>query len=313
MCLSIVLHADDFGLNRAVSDGVLRGFSHGLLTSTSLLTNAPHAEASIAAWRQLAEHRAGGSLPSNSLREGLDDVAHAFDLGVHLNLTQGRPLTGDRYPGELLDSEGRFPGIVRLFVRLRDRGSKFRAAIRDELAAQIAFLVDHRLSPTHLNGHQYVEMVPSVADLLPELLRRFQIPVLRVAVEQSLSRTTLWHKLRVRAWLLAVLKQRYARRLRASAAARAAAWPEHYFGTAHAGCIDARVMDLFLASAGLEGVIEIGMHPGLADDSIRPHEMCEGWSDPLADWRRRELDLLVSPALAESLRARGMRWDASHT
>jgi predicted glycoside hydrolase/deacetylase ChbG (UPF0249 family) len=307
MCLSIVLHADDFGLNRAVSDGILRGFSHGLLTGTSLLTNAPHAEGAIAAWRALTERRADRALPSNALRTGLEDVGRPFDLGVHFNLTQGRPLTAGKYPSELVDGEGRFVGIFRLFARLREHAETFRGAIRDELAAQIAFLFDHGMTPTHLNGHQYVEMLPLVADLLPELLRRFRIPVLRVAVEWRLWRTALWPGLRIRAWLLAMVKQHYARRLRASSAAQSAAWPERYFGTAHAGHIDARAMDLFLNSAGHEGVVEIGMHPGFEDDSIRPHEICQGWSDPLADSRPGELALVTSPALAERLRAHGAR------
>ena len=38
---TIILHADDFGMNPAVTAGIVRGFEHGLLTSTSLLTNAP--------------------------------------------------------------------------------------------------------------------------------------------------------------------------------------------------------------------------------------------------------------------------------
>ena len=37
------LHADDLGMNRAVSDGIFQGFEQGLLTSTSLLSNAPDA------------------------------------------------------------------------------------------------------------------------------------------------------------------------------------------------------------------------------------------------------------------------------
>ena len=39
----LVLHADDFGMSRAVTDGILRGFQYGLLTSTSVLVNAPDA------------------------------------------------------------------------------------------------------------------------------------------------------------------------------------------------------------------------------------------------------------------------------
>ena len=211
MCLTIILHADDYGLNAAVTAGILHGFRHGLLTSTALLANAPHAAAAIAAWKDFAPRGAEQLSPSLALRRKLDDGGRPFDLGVHLNLTQGRPLTGDRYSAELLDGEGRFPGIFRLFGRLHRRAeTHFAAALRDELAAQIAWLVDHGVRPTHLNGHQYVELLPPVARLLPDLLARFAIPVVRRAVEPALARTTLWHGFRLRAWLLAAVKQRYA-------------------------------------------------------------------------------------------------------
>jgi predicted glycoside hydrolase/deacetylase ChbG (UPF0249 family) len=304
VCARFVLHADDFGLNAAVNEGILRGFTHGLLTSTSLLANAPEAKRAIAAWKALSQSQAAGTRRC-ALREGLDDPRQPFDLGVHLNLTQGRPLTGSRYPAELLDGAGRFPGIYRLFARLHRKPEAFRGAVRAELTAQIAFLADHGLRPTHVNGHQYAELLPAVAALLPELLARFAIRVMRVALEPALARTTLAHQFRLRSWLLAVIKRRYARRLWASPLALSVASPDNYFGTAHAGDIDAGVMDLFLAHAPRDGVTEIGMHPGYEDYDIRPHEIDDGWFDPLGLLRPQELELLESPAFAQRLKEHG--------
>ena len=53
-------------MNRAVTDGIIRGFTHGLLTSTSLLANAPDASQALKAWRQLELQRAAGRLPSSA-------------------------------------------------------------------------------------------------------------------------------------------------------------------------------------------------------------------------------------------------------
>ena len=111
MSSCLALHADDFGMNRAVSDGILHGFRHGLLTSTSLLANAPDAARALSHWKELLADQAAGRLPSAEVRRRLGDPDCPFDLGVHLNLTQGRPLGGDRYPAELLDPQGRFPGV----------------------------------------------------------------------------------------------------------------------------------------------------------------------------------------------------------
>ena len=307
MSARIVLHADDFGLNAAVTGGIVRGFAHGLLTSTSLLAGAPYAAQAIAAWKRLVAVHVAGELPSAVTRHALGDVGQPFDLGVHLNLTQGRPLTGDRYPASLLDRQGRFPGIFRLFARLHRRHNAFvYAAVQAEMAAQIAFVVDHGLQPTHLNGHQYVELLPQVAGLLPELLARFDIPTMRVAAEPALAHTTLWHEFRLPSWLLAVVKQHYAKRLQLSDVARAATAPSMFFGTAHAGRINLGVMELFLARAGHAGLIEIGMHPGLADEGSGDRSNDDGWQDPLAKIRPRELTLLESPELASRLRATEM-------
>jgi chitin disaccharide deacetylase len=304
VCARIVLHADDFGLSAAVSAGIVRGFTHGLLTSTSLLANAPHAAGAIASWKALTLRQAEGTLDC-PLRDGLDVPGRRFDLGIHVNLTQGRPLTAARYPAALLDRDGRFPGIFGLFYRLLHDSIAYRAALAAELSAQIAFLADHGLRPTHLNGHQYVEMLPPVTALLPELLSRFAIPTLRVAVEPALARTTLVHQGRLRAWLLAVFKRRYARALRACSLDSPVAWPEVFFGTAHAGRIDAGVMKLFLAQARKAGAVEIGMHPGYEDRESRQHEIDNGWSDPLSSLRPRELELLQSAVFAQQLRKYG--------
>ena len=69
----VVMHADDLGMSRAVSEGILRGFSHGLLTSTSLLANAPDAARAMTQWTELARAGQAGELHAWS---GLLDLRH---------------------------------------------------------------------------------------------------------------------------------------------------------------------------------------------------------------------------------------------
>ena len=80
--------------------------------------------------------------------------------------------SADKYPTQLLDDEGRFPGVARLARRLLISGWKFRAAIERELTAQIEVLLDHRVAPTHLNAHQYMDLFPVVAAAVPEMPKR---------------------------------------------------------------------------------------------------------------------------------------------
>lgn len=314
---SVVLHADDFGMNDAVNAGILRGFTHGLLTSTSVLANAPGCAAALAAWRALQARCQQGDLPSSDLRRRLDDAPAPFDLGVHLNLTQGRPLTGLRFPSRLLDRHGLFPGAFGLAARLMATGRNFHAAIRDELYAQVEVLLNCGLRPTHVNAHQYVDMLPVVSEIIPGLMQRYAIGVVRVPWETCLTRTTLWHKFEPANWLLAQVKRLFAFHYLVAMRRRGVAHPAAFFGTSHAGRLDSSLLRTFVAAAG-PGLTEIGMHPGadLSGDPPRDSDSVsdfaaagggDGWQDPLAALRAQELALLTSAELAQILAAHSVR------
>jgi chitin disaccharide deacetylase len=302
----LVLHADDLGMNRAVTDGILRGFRQGLLTSTSLLANAPDAARALSEWKELIAEQAAGRLPSAEVRRRLGDPDCPFDLGVHLNLTQGRPLD-DNYPAELLDSNCCFPGVFALFARLRRSGDTFRNAIRDEWQRQIQFLCDRGLRPTHLNGHQYVEMLPIAATIVPELMERFGIKTVRAAWEPRLFRNTVLRRLDARKWPLAVVKHLFAAKFKKRMDALGIAHPDAFFGTAHAGGIDLRLLRRFLASGQNYRSVEIALHPGEAASETASEDRAHGWRDPLATVRHNELRMLVSDELPRCLESAGRR------
>jgi chitin disaccharide deacetylase len=299
---SLILHADDFGMNRAVTDGILEGFRRGVLTSSSLLTNAPDAARALGLWKELIADHAAGKLPSRTVRRELSDPSEAFDLGVHLNLTLGGPLTRG-YPAELLDTAGRFPGVFALFCRLRRHPEKYAPAIREELCRQIEFPCDHGLKPTHLNGHQYIEMMPAIARLLAELLPRYGIGVVRVAEEPRLWRSTVLMGYSPARWLLACVKKGFARRFRREMARLPVGHPKVFFGTAHAGRIDLPLMRRFLENHTAGQTMEIGLHPGMAEEENMVQKE-DAWFDPLAKCRPQELQLLTSSELADYLQQR---------
>jgi predicted glycoside hydrolase/deacetylase ChbG (UPF0249 family) len=286
-------------MNPAVNRGILAGFSDGLLTSTSLLANAPSLTDAILGWNELLSRHDQRRLPSMAARGRLGDPLAPFDLGVHLNLTQGRPLTGGCFPAQLLDRDGRFLSVFRLLPRLLAIGRRCRTSIRDELCAQIDRALDHGVAPTHLNGHQYVEMLPAVADLVPELAERYRIGTVRVAWEPKLTRTTLVHRFQPTQWSLAQVKRLFAFDFLVRIRRSAIRHPDRYFGTAHAGRIDLGLLVEFFQASG-PGVTEIGVHPGAAPSPDDP-PATEGWTDPLAADRPRELACLTSCGLLELL------------
>jgi len=295
----VALHADDLGMNPAVTDGIFQAFQQGLLTSTSLLSNAPDAARALDRWRQLEADRAAGTLPSLVRRQRLHDPRQPFDLGIHLNLTQGRPLTAGRYPAELLDARGCFPSIFSLFHRLRKGGAGLAAAVQDELTCQVQFMLDRGQRPTHLNGHQYIEMLPVAGPMVEWLLETFHIPTVRVAWEPSWWSSFLWPGISTTQWLLGGVKKMYAGRFGHRMLAREVFFADAFLGTMTAGTMSLETVRAFLATRRDFQLAEIGMHPAAA--AAEKAAPADGWSDPLAHLRPRELDLLCSAELEELL------------
>jgi predicted glycoside hydrolase/deacetylase ChbG (UPF0249 family) len=301
---TLVLHADDLGFSPAINRGIIDGFQRGLLTSTSLLANAPAVSHALALWNELELRRRHRLLASDGPRRTLRDPWLPFDLGVHLNLTQGRPLTTG-YPRELLDSDGRFPGVAQLFARsLAGMRSAIRGAVEHELQAQIELLLDHGAPLGHLNGHQYVECLPLLAEIVPRLAHLYSLRHVRVAWEPGLTRSLLVQA-GPRQWGLAQVKRLFAFRWRLQATRQGLLFPDCYFGTAHAGRITADVIQTFLQSAR-GNFVEIGMHPGQGAAALRVHgsddesstALADGWHDPLGADRPGELELLTRLDLA---------------
>ena len=82
----LIVNADDFGVTEGVSRGILRAHREGLVTSTTVLASLP---------------------PQPELDVVARDSA-GLGLGLHFNLTLGRPVSPPETVGSLVDAEGRF-------------------------------------------------------------------------------------------------------------------------------------------------------------------------------------------------------------
>lgn len=141
MMKRIVLGADDYGQAEAVSRGIIDLILAGRLTATSCLTNGPD-------WPTHARWL----LPCRGKAE----------FGLHLNLTQGSPLSA-----EFKQAYGeRFPGLGRL-LWLASTHTLNPQAVQAEFMAQLmAFKQAMGFYPAYLDGHQHVHHFPVVRDAL---------------------------------------------------------------------------------------------------------------------------------------------------
>ena len=209
MSRRLVVNADDWGMTRGVSEGILAAHRHGIVTSTTVL-----ATAAIDA-EQLAALRDSG-----------------LGVGIHVNLTLGRPLSGGR---SLVDSNGRF---------VRDANhAAARADARDverEVNAQIekfAYLM--RREPTHLDTHHHVGLLAPVTEVVLEAARRLGVAV------RSQNETA-----------------------RARALTAGLRTPDHFFGESGPGAYWSLARTLAHLRALPSGVSEFMAHPGWCDDAL---------------------------------------------
>ncbi len=157
----IIINADDFGISIGVNKAVAQAHTDGVLTSTTIMANMPAAYEAVKIAKQLPD----------------------LGLGVHLNLFEGRPLSKNGSVDCLLDDDGSFALTPAELSLLSIARRKIRNAIRTELAAQIQWVIDNGLKPTHLDSHKHIHSFPSIFPIVCGLARRFEIAAIRFTLE----------------------------------------------------------------------------------------------------------------------------------
>ncbi|MBL8707113.1 MAG: ChbG/HpnK family deacetylase [Rhodospirillales bacterium] len=268
--VSIALLADDYGIAPGVSRGIRELLQAGRLSGTSCLVVSPH-------WK--------GEAPA--LR-GLDAWA---DIGLHLAFTDFAPLGA--MPG--LAPGGRLPGLGKLIA------SAYLGRLRAE---EIGQEIDRQLDafeqamgrpPDYIDGHQHVQQLPVVRELLIDRLKHRLPPgtALRVCHEPFAA-----IRRRGVAVMRAAVIAAIGRGLRAMADDNDIASNRRF-----AGVRDfterAPYRDLFRRYiADPPHGLATMCHPGYPDDALRQ-------VDPVVDTRPGELAYLAGTEFSEDLATAG--------
>jgi predicted glycoside hydrolase/deacetylase ChbG (UPF0249 family) len=207
----LIVNADDFGMTPGVSEGILSAHARGIVTSTTALVT--------------------GSIPSEHLARAREA---GIGVGLHVNFTFGRPLTGAR---SLTDGDGRFLRDAR-----RAAAVATASEVEREVKAQLdRFVTLFKRPPTHLDTHHHVGIYPPVREVVLEAAVRLR---------------------------LAVRSQDESARARARAAGVATA--DHFFGESGPGAYWSPARTLAHLRALPDGVSEFMTHPGRFDADLAP-------------------------------------------
>jgi hypothetical protein len=261
MSKTLALCADDFGLAPGISSGIAALAHARRLTAVSCIANSPHWGTDAALLRRLPD---------------------SVDVGLHLNFTEGRPLSprlARRWP--------RLPGLARLIVQAH-LGLLPLSEMRNEAHAQLAeFMNAHGSAPRFVDGHQHVHHLPGLRDVILDMVDHVQpLPAIRSTAQ------VLGPGFRVKRWLI---EHSGGRGLGRALAGRVLAHNATLLGAYDFAAPDYGAwMRRWLAVLPDEGAL-LFCHPGAATEADS--------SDAIAAARRRELSYLQSDAFAADLAA----------
>jgi hopanoid biosynthesis associated protein HpnK len=268
----LIVTCDDFGADIAVNEAVEQAFTNGILTCASLMMGGDAVEDAVERAQRL---------------KGLG-------VGLHITLTDGRPvLPAAQVPG-LVDRDGRFhTDLVTTGIRWFFNPA-VRAQLKREISAQFQAFVATGLVLDHVNVHQHQHLHPTVATLITRIGRRYGMLAIRIpdepygvltaaepglAIPKSHLGPVLW-------WLRRCAQR--ARLVQNDAA----------FGLAWSGDMtEGRLLALIPHLP--EGLNELYSHPATKNAAQMPHAA-------LGYKYREELQALLSPKVRQAIAAAGI-------
>lgn len=160
--ISVIVNADDFGIDENRTRAILEGFERGIVTHTTALVTMPHFEESV----------------------GLIKAAgHLEQMGLHFNLSEGCALTETmRKCRFFCDNDGNF---TQAFHHTRQYRLFFprevRAIVEDEARAQMQRFRDMGGISNHLDSHHHVHTDVSVARIILPIAREYGFTSFRLS------------------------------------------------------------------------------------------------------------------------------------
>jgi chitin disaccharide deacetylase len=158
----LIVNADDLGLSHGITDGILQSYQQGIVTSASLMVNQPATDYAIARLRD----------------------APNLDVGIHLNLCQGKPVSPPERIPSLVGKDGKFLPPREISRKLLNwQASPKEIAV--EFCAQIDCMLSYGLTPSHADSHHRFHIYPTAASVFSKVVRSRGISRVRGATKET--------------------------------------------------------------------------------------------------------------------------------
>jgi len=270
----LIVNADDFGRHPLVNQAVAQAVDQNGLLSASIMAGKEYFDEAVA----IAKARP------------------QLGIGVHLTLVDGRPVLPPESIPSLVTSTGEFFPDHGVFVKRFVQGKISRLDIRKELAAQMDKVLTAGISPTHIDSHQHLHMLPGIFSLVLSLAAERGIKRVRISRGIYGNPFTPWPgvgdlvgKFGLEA--LAFQNKRLARK-------RGFVCPDNFVGQVAGGAVSKKFM-LELSEKLTQGSVEVMLHPGL-DNEVLAKEM--GWHHDYEG----EYQAVCAEAVKEELEKQGI-------
>lgn len=241
----LLINADDFGLTSGVNRAIVEAHGNGVVTSATLMANAP-------AFTEAVE---------------LARSAPRMSIGCHVVLVDGVPVLPASEIPSLLGNHGQFHSALGGFAMRALRGDFDSRQIEAEISAQIRRLQAAGVTVSHLDTHKHTHIFPQILVPLLRAAKACGVRAIRNPFEPSrlsllTERPGLWKR-----WFEVRATHMLSASFRRAAEQAGIATPDGTLGIIATGALDRPLLRSILQNIP-EGTWEMVCHPGYDDAQL---------------------------------------------
>lgn len=271
----LMVTADDGGLSQYINHAIIEAHRYGIVTGVSVLM-----------WHKYAEHLC-------SLVKHYPEL----DTGVHLCITQAKPILPSQKVSTLIADNGNFyPKTSRFLIKLVKQKISLQQ-VEAEFSAQIEKALELGLKISHIDTHQHIHLYTPVLEIVVRLAKKYNIPYVRNIDELLTLKALPWMVMRpgfIKKLLVKVFLPGMESRLRSLGLKT-----NHYFiGYYRAGKINKSYLCYALNNLK-PGLTELCVHISKKQENFR--DMFPG-SYPSYNWQQ-EFEAVVDPVIMDLIKS----------